>query len=405
MSDGAATLDSLPEMWHSAPRRWGHPLHSSSSYMAMFPPTIPHVFTRWLTEPGDVVYDPFCGRGTTPLEACLLGRRGFGSDANPLAWVLTSGRVQVPTKESIVRRLRDLRHDLGYDDPDQVPDKVRVLFDAWTLGRLLFLRRQLELRRRSVDRFLMAVLLGALHGNANRDGSVRGLTVPMPNTFAMAPDYTRRYVELHGLKPPRVEPLDFLERRALRLAGPVPGHARGKAWLQDARRAIVWPSGAPLAKLVFTSPPYMQVVKYGKYNWIRLWLLGFEAPEVDDKLVATSSLTSYMKFIRSSVLSIRATLRDDGYLCLVLGDVVRPGSVLNLAQEIAQRIVPETDLNVAAVLTDQIPVRHKVSRIWRDTRVRATKVDRILVLRAPDAPGLPSPPQVNWRREWTSSKN
>lgn len=80
--EGHSTMTALP--WHSAPRRWGHELHSLCSYMAMFPPSIPHFFIRWLTEPGDVVYDPFSGRGTTVLEACLLGRRGLGSDANQI---------------------------------------------------------------------------------------------------------------------------------------------------------------------------------------------------------------------------------------------------------------------------------------------------------------------------------
>ena len=29
----------------------------------VLPNQVPHVFIRWLTEPGDVVYDPFAGRG------------------------------------------------------------------------------------------------------------------------------------------------------------------------------------------------------------------------------------------------------------------------------------------------------------------------------------------------------
>src|SRR5688572_33385007 len=90
-------LARMPRMWHSAPRRWGHRLHSLCSYMAMFPPSLPHVFIRWLTKPGDVVYDPFSGRGTTVLEACLQGRIGLGSDANPLAWILTSAKAHPPT--------------------------------------------------------------------------------------------------------------------------------------------------------------------------------------------------------------------------------------------------------------------------------------------------------------------
>jgi hypothetical protein len=398
------SLETLPAFWHSAPRRWGHPLHSMSSYMAMFPPRIPHVFIRWLTNPGDVVYDPFSGRGTAPLEACLLGRLGFGSDANPLAWILTAARVQVPSRPAIEKRLQILRSEHGLESIGAAPDRIRVLFDPWTLGRLIFVRNQLDLRR-AVDRFLMAVLLGGLHGNANRDGSVRGLTVPMPNTFAMSPGYLRKYIAVHGLGPPRIEPLDFIERRLGRLALRPPDYVSGRAWVQDARGPIRWPEGAPPAKLVFTSPPYMQVVKYGKYNWIRLWLLGFDAEDVDQRLVATSSLTRYLDFIRTSLVASAMHLREDGFLCLVLGDVVRPDGVLDLARRVAEEVVPDTGLHVGAIVADDVPVPHKVSRIWKDSRVRATKVERILILLGPAKPKLPPLPRVDWRRGWTLSRN
>src|SRR5688572_13135493 len=97
--------------WQRAPRRWGHRLHAMCSYMAMFPPTLPHYFVRWLTDEGDVVYDPFSGRGTTVLEACLLGRVGLGSDASPLAWVLSSAKAQPPGPAILKRRLAELRRD------------------------------------------------------------------------------------------------------------------------------------------------------------------------------------------------------------------------------------------------------------------------------------------------------
>ena len=70
------SLDGLPQRWRRDSRRSGHPLHSLCSYFAMFPPQVPHVFIHWLTEPGDVVYDPFAGRGTAPLEACRMARVG-----------------------------------------------------------------------------------------------------------------------------------------------------------------------------------------------------------------------------------------------------------------------------------------------------------------------------------------
>src|ERR1043166_9115219 len=98
----------LPELWRAAPRRWGHRWHSMCSYMAMFPPSMPHVFSKWLTNPGDLVYDPFCGRGTTVLEACVQGRIGVGSDANPLACALTSAKANPPTAAALTKRIAQL---------------------------------------------------------------------------------------------------------------------------------------------------------------------------------------------------------------------------------------------------------------------------------------------------------
>ena len=66
---------------------------------------------------------------------------------------------------------------------------------------------------RRTDRYLMAVLLGILHLNARTDGTPRGLSVAMPNTFSMAPGYVSRYVKTHELRPPQVDVFDALEAR------------------------------------------------------------------------------------------------------------------------------------------------------------------------------------------------
>jgi DNA modification methylase len=70
------------EFWTSKQRAASR-LHEIS-YRACFKPQLPRFFIERLTKPGDVVFDPFMGRGTTLLEAALLGRIPVGSDANPL---------------------------------------------------------------------------------------------------------------------------------------------------------------------------------------------------------------------------------------------------------------------------------------------------------------------------------
>src|SRR5512138_1110188 len=70
------------EFWTSR-QRAAHSLHEIS-YRACFKPQLPRFFIERLTSPGERVYDPFMGRGTTLLEAGLLGRKPAGCDINPL---------------------------------------------------------------------------------------------------------------------------------------------------------------------------------------------------------------------------------------------------------------------------------------------------------------------------------
>ncbi len=395
MANSGLKSRGLVTMWHNAPRRWGHPLHSLCSYLAMFPPTIPHVFVAWLTRPGDTVYDPFSGRGTTPLEACLMGRVGIGSDANPLACLLTSAKVDPPSPIAVAARLRELRLKRRRLSPRNTPAEIRMLFSSDTLGQLLWLRQELHPRRRT-DRFLLAVLAGALHANADTAGRPRGLTVAMPNTFAMSPGYVAKYIARHRLVPPDVDVISFLEERTGTLSWPDGSFRRGRGWMHAVETDLAWPADVKHARLIFASPPYLQVIKYGKYNWIRLWLLGLQGKAVDRELFATSSLTRYLAFMQSAICRLRGVLRDDGYMCFVIGDVRRGDRHMNLAKAVARHCVQGTDLRVVGTFTDRIPVKHKVSRIWKDNRGRATKTDRILVLGGPKALEPGRVPDVSW---------
>src|SRR5258708_30050040 len=73
----------LNEFW-SRRQRIGSPLHRVA-YRGAFNAALPRFFIEQLSCPGQSVYDGFMGRGTTVIEAALLGRVPFGDDANPLS--------------------------------------------------------------------------------------------------------------------------------------------------------------------------------------------------------------------------------------------------------------------------------------------------------------------------------
>ncbi|MFA4848174.1 MAG: DNA methyltransferase, partial [Methanoregula sp.] len=60
------------EFWTSRQRQ-ASSIHEIS-YRACFKPQLPRFFINLLTKKGDIVYDPFSGRGTTVIEAGLMGR-------------------------------------------------------------------------------------------------------------------------------------------------------------------------------------------------------------------------------------------------------------------------------------------------------------------------------------------
>lgn len=66
------------------------------------------------TETGDIVLDPFCGSGITPIEAIILGRKGIGFDLNPMAIFLTKIFAKY-IDANIERKIRDTWKSLKED--------------------------------------------------------------------------------------------------------------------------------------------------------------------------------------------------------------------------------------------------------------------------------------------------
>jgi DNA methylase len=362
----------------------------------MFPPQIAQVFIQWLTYPGDIIYDPFSGRGTVPLEAILSERIGLGSDANPLAYSLTQAKVEIPSFSQVEHRLAELERSWSISDVAlrDVPDDIAMLYAGGTLRQLVFLRNQLD-RHNATDAFLIAIVLGMLHANHSRSGATRGFSISMPNTFAMSPRYVERYIEEHNLQKPEVDVFAMLRDRALHLDLPHSPLMGGKAWLQDA--TVDLPPWLRLnrAKLIFTSPPYLQVIKYGKYNWVRLWFLGESAREVDDKLMSSGSLERYVEFMTKVCINLGTALVDDGYLCLVIGDVRRGDQYLNLAEVVWDQVAKPLGWYRHGTIADHLPAAQKVSRIWKNNEGRATKTDRLLLL-SPHKQDLPPLRAIRW---------
>jgi len=62
--------------------------HGLHEYPARMIPQIAQRLITLYTQEGDTLLDPFCGSGTTLVEARLSNRSAVGNDINPLATLL-----------------------------------------------------------------------------------------------------------------------------------------------------------------------------------------------------------------------------------------------------------------------------------------------------------------------------
>lgn len=417
-------VESLPDLdmdtdWKVQQRMWGHAFHPMCSYLGSFPAALAQAFVGRYSRPGDVVIDPFSGRGTVPLQACAERRIGVGVDLNPLAVALTGAKTDAPSRRGAKDRLDQLRIDWSHVEPDwmalargaarepevvlvpaaqgsgqilePLPPHVAGIFHTSTLARLLFLRATLD-RTRRADRFLSAATVGILHGK-----SASFLSTAMPNAFSLAPRYTRRWLDRQGVASPERDVFHLVATKLDRLFRDGQPAQTGIALGGDARdagpriRAALRSRGMPdRARLVVSSPPYLRVMRYGSYNWLRLWFLGHDPTQVDRDTTPPAGTGAYGLFLHEVLTSARDVLTDDAVLVLVLGDVATDrGRTLSTATSLAEQVwelaAEPAGYRLAGVVADPVAPSRKITRMWGAEAGHATSIDRLLILGASES--------------------
>jgi len=152
------------EFWAAQQRRM-HSLHYVVNYRDSFKPELPDFCIKRYSAAGDIVLDPFAGRGTTALQANLLGRVAWARDIEPLAVQFTKAKTAPVGLDEIVLRLnevdflrpvslRDFRGDLS---PFYHPDTYRELVN---------LRTHIARKRDVVNDFIELLVVSRLHGHS-----------------------------------------------------------------------------------------------------------------------------------------------------------------------------------------------------------------------------------------------
>ena len=292
----------------------------------MFPESFAADWIEKLTSRGEAILDPFCGRGTLPFQALLMGRRAIGVDVNEVAYCVTRAKTNAPTLASVRRRLRELESRFVPElyDParKQLPVFFRVAFWSSTLRQLLYLRQSLRWRESKVDCMIAALVLGSLHGESERSPSF--LSNQMPHTISTKPDYSVRFWRAHGFKAPRRDCFELLLRQANYRYESAPPEAVATIFHTDMRELprLQLPDRV---RCVITSPPYFDVTSYQEDQWLRLWFLGGPTvPRVTRGEERTGNEDRYWRLIADMWRSLGLTVGRNTDVVVRIGAVRTP---------------------------------------------------------------------------------
>ena len=364
----------LVNAFWTAGQRQGHSLHEIS-YRACFKPQLPGFFIDRLTVPGEAVLDPFMGRGTTPLQAALSGRRPLGNDINPLSLLMLRPRLAPPAPETLRRRLEAV----PWDAPVTVREDLRAFYHPTTLRRLSALRAWL-LREAPPERtdpdpvidWLRMVALNRLTGHSPGFFSV--YTLP-PNQATSIADQ-QRINRTRDQVPPARDIIAIILRKSAQLLRDGPPGAHPPALLGVGPATAMGHVADAAAALAVTSPPFLDVVDYARDNWLRCWFAGIDPAPIPIAMHRTEAAWEAM--VRASLAELARTVRPGGHVAFEVGEV-RGGKLL--LERLVWRAAEGLPFVRLAVMVNRQSFT-KTAKCWGvDNNSRGTNSNRIVLLR------------------------
>ena len=242
----------------------------------MFPESFAEHWLARLTQPGDLVLDPFCGRGTAPFQALLMGRRTVGCDTNPVAYCVSRAKTNAPPLSQLLTRIDELERVFKRESLSKqsahLPRFLRYAYHKSTLGQLMYLRNTLRLQESQTDCMVSALVLGSLHGETER--SDRFLSNQMPHTISTKPEYSMRFWQQNSYRPPERDTFELLRRQAIYRYKSGRPSEHGVILHMDMRELPRQRRLPSPIRCAITSPPYFDVTNYAEDQWLRLWFLG-----------------------------------------------------------------------------------------------------------------------------------
>jgi DNA modification methylase len=344
--------------------------HSLHPYPAKFIPQIPNALIQELSAVGDTVLDPFCGSGTTLVEALLLKRHTVGVDANPLACLITRAKTS-RLSESDLQELKQLEVEVGTLAQQHLFSSLPLFPDLkiapTPTGRPIFEGVDFWFDSHVIDELtlLRSMCLAVTSENA------RAVALTAFSSIIVAvsrQDSDTRYVR----REKQIQPGETIQRFIRALGNVITRTAEFSELVEPRFSSKVIHANSlnspevGQVDLVVCSPPYPNAYSYHLYHRTRmLWLdmdqPTFKANEIGSHRKYSSTgrhaadANTFRAELRQILVWLRNCLRPGGYVCFVIGDSVLKGHVIHNDQlfvKVASQIGYQVEANMTRRLQD-----------------------------------------------------
>lgn len=368
------------EFW-TARQRQANALHEIS-YRACFKPQLPRFFIELLTAPGDIVYDPFTGRGTTIIEAALLGRNVISNDINPLSSILCKARLFVPDINELADRLNSIRINKSLSSDFD----LAMFYHEDTLKEILSIREYLIERANNgkqdeLDTWIRMVATNRLTGHSKGFFSV----YTFPPNQAVSRDSQIRINRLRKQTPEYrdtkkliiTKTKDLLKNVTLADIATLRRIGEQAVFLDvDARKTKTIKS--MIVSLTVTSPPFLDIVKYAADNWMRCWFNDIDADGVGTQITMSRKIEDWVDVMNGVFRELYRITKSGGFVAFEVGEV-KNGKV-KLDEHVAQ-IGINQGFSCEGIMINQ-QVFTKTSNIWGiSNNGKGTNTNRIVIFK------------------------
>jgi len=256
-------------------------VHGLHPYLGKFVPQLVEIFLQRLFRPGQCVYDPFVGSGTTLVEANVFGADGVGSDISAFNCLLTNvkttpyalGRLEM----GLWATLEDSRR-AGPASLEGASDWLRGWFAPRALGELLRYHQIASVRLDDPAWDVSRIILSRAARSARL---TTHFDLDFPRTPTTAPYFCHKHKRT-------CTPVEEAEKFLRRYTVDTVRRLRRFAELRSNRRVEVLHADARTLRLprktagIITSPPYPGLIDYHEQHRYSFELLGLRDRREDE---------------------------------------------------------------------------------------------------------------------------